>query len=113
MARGRNKQYKDPIVEEKTEVEVVEEIKDEIPNDNTEELPAKEVTNGPETKNGIVMNCIHVKARRSPSCESGNVVGLLRSGEKVVIHEKIDNFYKVSTSTYSEIYISSDFIKEV
>lgn len=66
---------------------------------------------GPETKNGIVANSLHVKVRKEPSFEA-DVLEVLRKGDKVVILGKEGEFYKVSTSVNKLAYISLDFIKE-
>lgn len=76
-----------------------------------EESPAQVEVNGPETKNGVITGALNVKMRRDPSSES-EVLGLLRKGDRVTIHEKIGNFYKVSTKKYSMGYIFSDLIEE-
>lgn len=80
-------------------------------NEDTEYSPAEVEKNGPETKNGIVTNTLHVKARRGPSSES-EVVEILRKGDRVAIIGKVDGYYKVRTSVNYPVYISSDFITE-
>lgn len=79
---------------------------------DTERFPAEVETTGPETKNGIVKDCLHVKVRNRPSYDS-DVVEVLRKGDKVKILGKVGDFYRVSTSVNNDAYISSDFIEEV
>lgn len=76
-----------------------------------ENSPAEEEINGPETKNGIIVNALNVKIRKEPSFESGTI-GVVRKGDKVTILEKLKEFYKVSTEKNGIGYISLDFIKE-
>lgn len=73
--------------------------------------PADVETNGPETKNGTVINSLNVKVRKKPTYEA-EVVEVLRKGDKVTITGRIGGFYKISTSVNRVGYISSDFIKE-
>lgn len=77
----------------------------------TEESPAEVETNGPETKNGIIVKSLHVKVRREPSYES-EVMELLRRGDRVIIHGKVGEFYKISTSTNKFVYIAAAYVKE-
>lgn len=77
----------------------------------TETIPAEVESNGPETKNGIVVNTIFVKVRERPNYES-NVLEILNCGDKVHIIDQIGDFYKVSTKKNNIAYISSHFIKE-
>lgn len=77
-----------------------------------EESLAEVETTGPETKNGTIINSLFVKVRKKPVVEDGNVVEVLRKGDKVHILDKLDGFYKVTTSVNKGVYISSDFIKE-
>lgn len=76
-----------------------------------EESPAQEETTGPETINGIIVNRLNVNVRKESDLES-EVLEVLRKGDKVTILGKENGFHKVSTSTNSIAYISSDFIKE-
>lgn len=78
----------------------------------TEVSSAKVETNGPETKNGIIYGAMFVNVRREPWTDDGNVLEVLRKGDKVTILGMINGFYKVSTSMNKVAYISSDFIKE-
>lgn len=73
--------------------------------------PAEVEKNGPETKNGIVVNSLHVKVRNKPSYDS-DVLEVLRKGDKVTILGKSGEFYKVSTRLNKIAYISLNFIKE-
>lgn len=73
--------------------------------------PAEVETIGPETKNGIVANSLHVKVRKEPSFEA-EVLEVLRKGDKVVILGTENGFYKVSTSVNKLAYISLDFVEE-
>lgn len=80
-------------------------------DEEQEYSPAEEEINGPETKNGIVINALNVKIRKEPSFES-DTIGLLRKGDEVTIMEKINDFYNISTKQNIVGYVSSDFIKE-
>lgn len=91
--------------------EVMNESVKEDKKINMETSPAEVETDGPETKNGIVENSLHVKVRKEPSYES-DVLEVLRKGDKVNILGKSGEFYKVSTKVNKIAYISSDFIKE-
>lgn len=77
----------------------------------TEESPAEMETTGPETINGIIINSVHVRARREPNIES-DVIELLRKGDHVKILGNVDGFYKVETFANNIAYILSDFVKE-
>lgn len=88
-----------------------EKFYDEAFDNAAESSPAEVEKNGPETKNGIVINSIHVKVRKEPSYES-DVMEVLREGDKVTILDKVGDFYKVSTKSNDVAYISSDFVKE-
>lgn len=77
----------------------------------TEMFPAEVETDGPETKNGIVKDCLHVKVRKEPGYDS-DVLEILRAGDKVTILGKVGNFYRVSTSVNRDAYISSEFVGE-
>lgn len=77
----------------------------------TEYSPAQVEKNGPETRNGIIINSLFVKVRRRPSLES-DIAELLRKGDRVHIIEKVGDFYKIETSVNKDVYISSKFIKE-
>lgn len=88
-------------------------IKDDIvKTEITEESSAEVKTTGPETKNGIVVNCLFVKVRREPWTDDNNVLEVLNKGDKVTILGMVDGFYKVSTRVNKVAYISSTFIKE-
>lgn len=100
MARGKRMPYDELMNESVKEKKIV-----------IEKSHAEVETNGPETKNGIVENALHVKVRKDPSYES-DVLEVLRKGDKVTILDKSGEFYKVSTSVNKIAYISSDFIKE-
>lgn len=73
---------------------------------NTERPPAEEEANGPETKNGIVVDALCVKVRNRPSPDS-DVIGLVEKGDVVNIIGKEKGFYNIGIG-----YISSHFIKE-
>lgn len=105
MARGNRirSSYVDEFVDEN--------MFQEIEEKTTESSSAEVKKNGPETKNGIVVNSLHVNARKEPSYES-DVLELLRKGDKVIILGKEGEFYKISTSKNKIAYISSKFIKE-
>lgn len=79
---------------------------------NDEVLSSAEVkTPGPETKNGIIVNCIYVNVRKDPSILAESIKRL-RSGSSVEIHKKVYDFYKVSSKDVPEGYIHSKFVKE-
>lgn len=90
---------------------ITETIKSEVTKEIKEVSSAKVKTNGPETINGTVVNCLSVNVRKWPSFES-NVIEILTKGDKVKILGKEKGFYKVSTKNTKVAYISSDFIKE-
>lgn len=104
MARGNRK---DRFYTEPMNGSVKEEVEETI----IETFPAEEETTGPETKNGTVINSLHVKVRRDPSFES-DVVEYLRKGDTVIIHGMENGFYRVSTKRIPLAYIYSEFIKE-
>lgn len=65
-----------------------------------------------ETKTGTVVNSVVVKVRKAPNLDA-DILEVLRKGDKVRIHKKLDNgFYKISTSVHSLAFILSDFIEE-
>lgn len=69
-------------------------------------------TTGPETINGNIVNCIHVKVRTAPNFEA-DVIDLWPAGKKVTIVGKIKGFCEVLIGIGNQTgYISSDFIKE-
>lgn len=81
-------------------------------NKAMDESSAEGEANGPETKNGVIVNALNVNVRKEPSLETNNVIEILRQGDKVKILDKVGDFYKVSTSTNSVAYIFSSYIKE-
>lgn len=99
---------KSEIIKSKTKniKEIVKESEE-----NTETFPAEVETAGPETKNGTVVNSLHVKVRKEPSLES-DTLEILRKGDSVTILGKLGDFYKVSTSINKVAYVFSNFIKE-
>lgn len=81
---------------------------------NADKSPAQMGTNGPETKNGIIVNSLYVKIRNKPSFES-EPIGLLRRDEKVVILERVNEFYKVRADHLipgRDIYVAAEDVKE-
>lgn len=76
-----------------------------------EEAPAEEESHGPQTKNGTIVDALFVKVRKKPSMDS-DVLEILEEGKKVTILGKVEDFYKVSTSSNSVAYIFSKFVKE-
>lgn len=105
MARGNRKEkfYDDSISPE---------VKDEIEKAITEYSPAEVEKTGPETKNGIVTNCVHVRIRKTPT-SNGDVVAILGKETRVQILGEENGFYKVSTIGLSKPgYIMSKYIKE-
>lgn len=68
-------------------------------------------THGPETKNGTVINSLHVNVRTKPSLDS-DVVEVLRKGDVVTIIGRKGDFYKITNEAGRIAYISSDFIQE-
>lgn len=96
---NKNKQSEKPVTDE--------------PKVETAEVSHAEVeTTGPETKNGVIINAMHVNVRREPWIDEDNVLEVLRKGDKVTILGKVNNFYKVSTSVNKVAYILSDWVKE-
>lgn len=74
--------------------------------------PAEVEKNGPETKNGVVTNCVHVRMRKTPT-SNGDVVAILGKETKVEILGEENGFYKVSIIGLSNPgYIMSKYIKE-
>lgn len=86
-------------------------IEESISENVTEQSPAEVETTGPETINGIIVNALHVNARREPSLES-DPVDVLDRGEVVEVLEKRKYFWKIRTSKDRIAYISSAFIEE-
>lgn len=84
---------------------------DEELKENTDESLAEVETNGPETKNGKIINSLFVKARKKPSFES-DVLEILRKGDPVKIIDRVGDFYKVSTILNELAYVSSEFVME-
>lgn len=66
-------------------------------------------TNGPETMNGIIVNSLHVKLRKEPNRDS-EVIGVIDSGEKVVVLSKRGEFYEISTSGIPLAYVLEDYV---
>lgn len=82
----------------------------------TDSSPAQVETNGPKTRNGIIVNSLYVKMRKEPSFES-ETLGILRKGDQVEIHEEVDKFYKarpksVHVSGSGIVYIDKQYVKE-
>lgn len=77
----------------------------------TQQTSAGTESNGPETKNGIVINSPFVNLRTSPSLDS-RVIGMLRRGDKVEILQKGSKFYKVVDDKQHEGYVASPYIME-
>lgn len=102
MERGRRRAY-----DEAAGNEIKEEIKK-----IRDRSSAKEKTNGPETKNGIITCSHYVNVRREPDPES-DVVEILRKGDWVIIHESAnEEFYKISTSVNKDVYITKKYVRE-
>lgn len=83
---------------------------------HTDQSPAQVEINGPETKNGIIVNSLssYVKIRSKPSFES-EPIGLLMRDEKVVILERVNEFYKVRADHLipgRDIYVATEYVKE-
>lgn len=79
-------------------------------NKLTDQSPAQVETNGPETKYGIVVNCLHLLMWKEPAAWSKEM-GVLIEGAKVEILEKVDNFYKICVAGIVS-YVVSEYIKE-
>lgn len=77
-----------------------------------EESSAEVETTGPETINGIIVNCINVKVRKKASIDS-DPVEILRVGDKVLIHRQVRDFYEVNTSLNKRVYILKAFVKQI
>lgn len=97
---------------ETEKVEVEKGIKEYELDSTRESSPAEVETTGPETINGIIVNCINVKVRKKASADS-DPVELLRVGDKVLIHRQIRDFYEVDTSTNKRVYILKAFVKQL
>lgn len=118
---GKNKYCDEAMVDEIVDSIMEKEIEvnpksEEIPHEVKKETKAKpsaetEVMDR-ETKTGTIKNAVFVNVRKEPDPKA-DVLEILRKGDKVRIHEKLNNgFHKVSTSTSSIAYIHSDFIEE-
>lgn len=79
--------------------------------ETTEMHPSEIGANGPETRNGKVVNSLFVKVRKEPSFDS-EVIKVLGKGDKVNIIDIVGDFYKISIDEDSVAYIASDFIEE-
>lgn len=78
---------------------------------NIEESSAEVKTNGPQTRNGIVVNTGCLNVRRSPR-GGNNIVGFLERGDKVQIVGENGPYYKISTSENSNVFASKKYIRE-
>lgn len=79
--------------------------------ETTDMYPSEIGANGPETRNGTVVNSLFVKVRKEPSFES-DVIKVLNKGDKVNIVGVVGNFYKISIDKDDVAYVSSNFIEE-
>lgn len=77
----------------------------------TEDPPAQVEEDGPETKNGIIINSLYVKMRKEPDFES-DVIELLKKGDRVIMHERSNEFYRVSTTKNRVGYIAAQYVTE-
>lgn len=82
-----------------------------LPEKKTGKFPSHLETHGPKTKNGTVVNTIHVNIRTAPDPDS-EVIRLAEAGEKVKIVGKKNGFYEVETGISRTGFILSSFIKE-
>lgn len=76
-----------------------------------DESSAEVKTNGPQTKNGIVVNTGCLNVRRSPR-GGNNIVEVLDRGDKVQILGENGPYYKVSTSANNNVFVSKKYIRE-
>lgn len=89
-----------------------EEISNETLKDKKGKPSSRMKANGPETKNGIIVNCYNVRVRKEASFES-DTLGLMHGGAKVTILGRVGKFYKISAAPRYKIgYITSEFVKE-
>lgn len=75
---------------------------------------ARVEANGPETKKGIVSNCLYLRMREEPSIESRPLdatMGLLRRGDEVEVLERINEYYKILVEG-KVVYVVAECIKE-
>lgn len=77
----------------------------------TEESSAEVKTNGPQTKNGTVINTACLNVRRSPR-GGNNIVGLLDRGDKVQILGENGPYYRISTASIPNGYVLKKYIRE-
>lgn len=76
--------------------------------------PARVEANGPESRKGIVSNCLYLQMRKEPSPESetlGKTMGILRRGDEVEVLGRVDNYYKILVEG-KVVYVVSECIKE-
>lgn len=99
-----DERFRDAFIDYGTEIE------DQFEK-NTEESPAEVEANGPETKNGTVVNSLFVKIREEPNLDA-KVLDVIQSGKKVDIISKERGFYKIETDEDVIGYIASNFIEE-
>lgn len=82
-----------PIKSESKKEFFVKEENDET-NELTDRSPAQVETNGPETRKGIVTNCLYLRMWREPNFKS-ETIGFLERGDEVEVLERIDDYYKI------------------
>lgn len=79
-----------------------------------DDYPHRVDRNGPETKIGIVQNCLFLTMRKEPSPESetlGKTMGILRRGDEVEILGRVDDYYKIRVEG-KVVYVLAECIKE-
>lgn len=79
-----------------------------------DDYPHRVDRNGPETRKGIVTNCLYLRMREEPSIESRPLdatMGLLRRGDEVEVLERVDDYYKILVEG-KVVYVVAECIKE-
>lgn len=79
-----------------------------------DDYPHRVDRNGPETRKGIVSNCLYLPMRKEPSPESetlGKTMGLLRRGDEVEVLERVGDYYKIRVEG-KIVYVVAECIKE-
>lgn len=101
---SKNKNFREPIEEEKVEtIEPVETEKVEAAPEETED--SKDII-------GTVINCSKVYVRSTPEKINGNELGALEVGSTVeVVESTVGEFVHVITEEFGEGYIVGAFVQ--
>lgn len=78
-----------------------------------DDYPHRVDRNGPETKKGIVSNCLYLQMRKKPSPESetlGKTMGLLRRGDEVEVLGRVDSYYKIRVEG-KVVYVAAEYVR--